>query len=91
MVTSNQYQIQGLEEGQPYWVRVSAMCGNGGGDVNGSASYSLGRSGFGVAQPTIPWFAVPAPQGPYKPTNVTFRLSTTAFVDVNISPGEVCF
>ena len=86
-----QYQIRDLEEGQPYWVRVSAFSGLEAGKPlgNSSASQSFGALGYGVARRTEPWSAVPAPQRPHKPTNVTFKLSTTGLVDERISPGEI--
>jgi len=90
VVTGTKYQIRHLEEGQPYWVRVSAFSGGAAGEAvsNASKSFGVGALGYGVPRRTNPHFAVPAPQVPYKPTNVTFRLSTTGFVDARLSPGE---
>jgi len=89
----NKYQIRGLEEGQPYHVRVSAFSGDAPGvplQANASASHGFGAlGGYGVTSRTLPWSAIPAPQRPHRPTNVTFQLSTTAYVDERISPGEI--
>jgi hypothetical protein len=91
---ATQYQIRGLEEGQPYHVRVSAFSGFTPGvallaNASSAASAGFGRSGYGLAARSRPWSATPAPQQPHRPTNVTFQLSTPGLVDARVSPGEI--
>ena len=116
VTTETKYQIIGLEQGQEYYVRVSAFGASPSQDrplkaeqydtmvqaagvdasvkasvkavwdaavdagialTNTSSSKGFGFTGYSVSKVSNPRFAIPAPQVPHLPTNVTFQLSTT--------------